>query len=453
MKIVIVGDGKVGYTLTEQLLKENHDIVVIDNNAEVLEESLDAFDVQVVHGNGASLETQRRADVEDSDLLIAATSSDEVNLLCCMLAKKLGCAHNIARVRNREYASQIQFMRKELGLSMTINPELAAAREINRIIQFPSFLKLDSFAKGRVELVELKLRENSKLIGLCLDNLYELIKMRLLVCAVQRGDAVIIPNGRFSFETGDKITVTAPSAELARLIKKLEISSQKIRNVLIVGGSRIAEYLTYELLKSGVCVKIIEQEQRQCRLLAEKFTDAIIIHGDGTKQELLLEEGIEDMDAVISLTNIDEENLIISMFADYINVPKTITKIDRSEYIMLFRDKGIGSVVCPKLLTSHEIIRYVRAMENTNGGSVITLHRLVDDRVEALEFIAMPATKHLNTPLMDLKLKKDILIACINRLGSIIIPQGSDRICEGDTVIVVAKPERMIRDLNDIFEE
>lgn len=453
MKIVIAGDGKVGYALSEQLSKEGHDIVVIDSNPQVLQEALDNLDVMVVNGNAASLEVQKKAGVETSDLVIAATSSDEINLLCCVLARKLGCKHTISRVRNPEYIEQVQFLREEFGLSMTINPELAAAREIFRLIQFPSFLKRDSFAKGRVELVELKIGEESALKNKQLDQIHEVFKIRALICAVERDEKVYIPNGNFVLRAGDKITVTAPRSDLAIMLKNLKETNYKIHSVMIIGGGRIAEYLSEDLIRSGVTVKIVEKDEARCIELAEKLPGAIIINGDGSKQELLIEEGIKSTDAVITLTDFDEENLIISMFADYIGAPKTITKINRTEYSHLFKDRGIGSVVSPKQLTAHEIIRYVRAMGNTSGGAVRTLHRIVDEKAEALEFEAVGTTRNLGIPLMKLKLKEDILIACINRRGKVIIPKGVDTIEEKDIVIVVTNAERTIYDLNDIFAD
>ncbi len=454
MKIVIVGDGKVGYTLTNQLLQEGHDIIVIDNNPDVLEDSLEKLDVMVVNGNGATIKTQTEADVANSDLLIAATSADEVNLLCCFLAKKLGCRHTICRMRNPDYTQSIQYMRDDFGLSMTVNPELAAAREIFRMLQFPSFLKRDSFAKGRVEIVELKISSDSALVGKKLEKLSDILRgVKVLVCAVERGEEVYIPDGSFVIEANDKITVTAPRSELVKLIKSLKVSNQKIKDVIIIGGSRIATYLSDDLIKSGVNVKIIEQNLEKCRQLSERLPNAVIINGDGTLQDFLISEGIEETDAVVSLTNIDEENLIISMYADYCGVSKTVTKIDRTEYIHLFKDKGIGSVVCPKMLTSYEIIRYVRAMENTTGGAVKTLHRIVDEKVEALEFSATLNTKYLGEPLKKINLKNNILIACINRMGRIIIPSGNDYISAGDTVIVVTTADRKFSDINDIFSE
>lgn len=453
MRIVIVGDGKVGYYLTQRLTSENHDVVVIDSNPDVLRESLEKFDVMVVNGNGASLQIQKKAGVAESDLLIAATSSDEINMLCCVLARKLGCPHTIARVCNSEYTEQLRFMRTELGLSMTVNPYATAAREIFGLLQFPSFIKRDTFAKGRVELVEIKLSQDSRLVNTRIDRLEDVLHMKVLVCSVERGSEVFIPKGPFVFEAGDNITVTAPRSDLARLIKKLDLSKQKIKSVMIVGAGRIAYFLTEELLKSGVEVKVIEQRMERCNEFAEKFSDAIIICGDGSRQDLLLEEGIEDADAVITLTNIDEENIMISLFAESLKYPKTVTKIDRTEYNHLLSDKGLGSMVCPKQLTADAIIRYVRAMEGSMGGSVLTLHRMVDGKIEALEFIAAAATLYLGRPLKELPLKKDILIACISHEGQVIIPQGNDCISEGDTVVVITPSDKRIGDLNDIFEE
>ena len=453
MKIVIVGGGKVGYNIAKQLLEEGHDIVVIDNKPDVLENLLQKLDVLVVNGNGVTLKTQEEADVANSDLLIAATSADEINLLCCILAKKLGCNHTICRMSNPDYVQSIQYMRNDFGLSMTVNPELTAAREIFRILQFPTFLKRDSFAKGRVEIVELKIPADSALVGKKLEKLSDVLRgVKVLVCAVDRDGEVCIPDGSFVIEANDKITVTAPRSELVKLIKALKISNQKIKNVLIIGGSKIAAYLAEELIKSGVNVKIIEQDLDKCRALSERLPGAVIINGDGTLQDLLTSEGVEDTDAVVSLTNIDEENLIISMYADACGVHKTVTKINRIEYIKLFKDKDIGSIVCPKMLASYEIIRYVRAMGNTTGGSVKTLYRIVNEKVEALEFAVTENTRCIGEPLKKVSLKNNILIACITRMGKVIIPSGNDYIMAGDTVIVVTTAEGRFKDINDIFD-
>ncbi|MBE5817357.1 MAG: Trk system potassium transporter TrkA [Clostridiales bacterium] len=453
MKIVIVGDGKVGFSLAKELSKENHDIILIDSNPKVLEKSAETLDVMVVHGNGASLDTLRYVNIGETDIIIAATSSDEINMLCCILANKLGCRNSIARFRNPEYTSQLRLMNKDLGISMAINPEFSAAREIFRILQFPSFLKRDSFAKGRVELVELKITTDSKLVNKRLDQLYRDLHMHVLICAVERNEEVIIPNGAFVLMPGDKITVTAKRADLAELIYRLDIGTKKIKNVLIIGGSSIAVYLAEDLINLGINVKIIERDYDKCLELAQKLPKALIINDDGSRQDVLIAEGIKTTDAVVSLTNLDEENLIISMFVDSLGNIKTVTKIKRSEYTALFSNKGIGSIVCPKDLVVHEIIRYVRAKSNTTEGSVLTLNRIANQKAEALEFMAQSTTKHLNTPLMNIKLKKNILIVSISRAGNIIIPRGNDYISAGDNVIIIAPTERTITDLNDIFEE
>ncbi len=451
MKIVIVGDGKVGYALTEQLSREGHDITVIDQDTEVLQRLVETLDVLVIGGNGASLEVQREAEVGKSDLLIAVTTADEINLLCCILAKKLGCPNTIARVRNLEYRQQTIFLREELGLSMTINPEQSAAVEMYRLLQFPSFLKRESFVRGLVELVELKVSESSALCGKPLEQLYTVAGVKVLVCTVERGDQVFIPSGSFRLQAGDKITVTAARSSLTRLIKNLAIAKQKIRRVMLVGGSRIAVYLTQMLLAVGVEVKIIEKDPAKCRTLSDLFPQALIIQGDGSSQEVLTSEGILDTDAVVTLTDMDEENLIISMYAGDIGVPKAITKINRVEYAAMFENRGLDSIVSPKLISANEIVRYVRDMQNSGDGAIIALHRIVNGRAEALEFKASAGTRQLHVPLHQVQLRPNVLIACISRAGKVIIPGGDDCIQAGDTVVVVTLAEETIRELNDIF--
>ena len=451
MKIVIVGDGKVGYTLTKRLSQEGHDIVVIDNNRSVLLQSQEALDVAVVDGNGASVEVQREAGVGSSDLLIAATSGDETNLLCCMVARKLGCRHTIARVRNPEYDQQTRFLKDELGLSMVINPEKAAALEIFRLLQYPSFLKRDSFAKGSVELVELKIKENNVLANTRLDQFRTLSNVNALVCAVERGGMVSIPKGNFSLQVGDKLTIATDAGDLVRLIKNLGVYTPKAQHVMIIGGSRTAKYLAQRLISSKVKLTIIEKNEKRCQELSETLPEATIVHGNGTEQGLLIEEGIRKMDAVVTLTGMDEENLIVSMFADYIGVPKSVTKINRTEYNNVYENKGIDSIVSPKLLTTNEIIRYVRAMDDTTGGSVVTLYRIVDGKAEALEFSIKNDAPYNNIPLHKLRLKPDILIASIIRARKVIIPSGNDEIHKGDTVIIVTTTDHAIAELRDIF--
>ena len=450
MKIVIVGDGKVGYTLTKRLSQEGHDIVVIDNNRSVLLQSQEALDVAVVDGNGASVEVQREAGVGSSDLLIAATSGDETNLLCCMVARKLGCRHTIARVRNPEYDQQTCFLKDELGLSMVINPEKAAALEIFRLLQYPSFLKRDSFAKGSVELVELKIKENNVLANTRLDQFRTLSNVNALVCAVERGGMVSIPKGSFSLQVGDKLTIATDAGDLVRLIKNLGVYTPKAQHVMIIGGSRTAKYLAQRLISSKVKLTIIEKNEKRCQELSETLPEATIVHGNGTEQGLLIEEGIRKMDAVVTLTGMDEENLIVSMFADFIGVPKSVTKINRTEYNNVYENKGIDSIVSPKLLTTNEIIRYVRAMDDTTGGSVVTLYRIVDGKAEALEFKICDNSPIVGRTLSELNLKKNLLVGCLYRDGSVRIPRGHDALEIGDRVVIVTT-NRGLRDINDIL--
>ena len=451
MKIIIVGDGKIGFALTKRLAMDGHDIVVIDRNARVLEESQQAADIMTVQGSGASMDVLKEAGIQNADLLIAATSSDEINILCCMMASKISDVHTIARVRSPEYSKQLNFLKKEMGLSMTFSPEQETAQEIFHLLQFPSFLKRDRFANGRVEIVEIKVTKDSVLCSQPLKKLNELVKVRVLVCAVERDNTAYIPSGNFVLEENDNIYVTAVSRELSQLVKNLGLFRERVKQVLIIGGSRSSFYLSNRLISSGVLVKIIERDSSRCAELSAMLPKASIICGDGSRQEVLSEEGIDNADALITLTDFDEENLIISLFAAQRGVPKVITKVNREEYIDTFQNFGIDTFINPKQLTCSDIVRYVRAMENTTGGSMQALHYIVGGRVEALEFFADNTTDNLQIPLKDLQLKPNILIASINRSGHIIIPSGIDFIQAGDTVVVVAKAQQAIYDLNDIF--
>lgn len=453
MKIVIVGDGKVGQALTGRLAEEGHEVLVIDSSPQALRTSVEVHDVMGISGNGASYAVQKEAGVAEADLLIAATSGDELNLLCCMVAKKLGVRHTIARVRNPDYADQLVLMKEEFGLSMTVNPELAAAREIARMLRFPSALKLDSFARGQVELVEIKVKEDSPLLGQALYALSGKLGIRILICAVRRGEEVYIPAGDFVLQEGDKITITASPAELDTLFRKLGIYRHKIHRVMIVGGGRIALYLAKQLLKLGMLVKIIEKDHQQCAQLSLALPKAQIIEGDGSDREILEEEGIADMDALVAVTGIDEENIIISMYAGTLGLAKVITKINRMSFQEILDGAGIESVITPKGITVNQIVRYVRAMENSKGSNVETLHRIVGGRVEALEFAAAGNRQGELTgiPLKDLRTRKNLLIACIIRGRQIIYPGGNDTIEEGDNVIVVTT-NHQLQDLSDILE-
>lgn len=449
MRIVIVGDGKVGSALAQLLSEEGHDITLIDRNGEVLDQASEEQDVLVVKGNGAAISTQKEAKVGKSELLIAATSGDELNLLCCMLARKLGCPHTIARVRNPEYMEQAFLLKDELGLNMIVNPERAAAGEIFRILQFPSFLHRDTFAKGRVEIVEIKLDGKSPLIGKKLSEIEKTIRVQILICSVERGDMVYIPSGDFVLEEGDRIFVTAPAASLAKLIRNLKISQKKISDVIIVGGSRTAYYLAKNLIETGVKVKIIENNMERCRELAENLHKATIIHANGSERSVLDSEGVPMADAVVSLTDIDEENLLISKYADLCKVHTVITKLNRTEFDDLYELMGIKWAISPKMLISADIVRYVRAMQNSEDEEFITLHKI--GKMEALEFVAHDFS-HSGVKLKDLRTGKNVLIACINRGGKVILPGGNDSIEEGDTVIVVTTPDNRLTSLESILE-
>ena len=451
MRIVIVGDGKVGYALTEQLSREGHDVFVIDSNPKVLQNSMETLDVMVLEGNGVSLNVQIEAGVPESDILIAATSADETNLLCCIIAKKLGCKYTIARVRNPEYAEHTEFLKNDLGLSMTINPERRAAKEMFRLLQFPDFLKRDSFVRGRIELVELKVKDKSPMLGMKLSDLYSTAKVKVIVCAVERSGEIHIPTGSFVLEKDDKITVAAQTIDLVTLIKNLKIRNYKINEVIIIGGSNIAVYLSELLIESDVEVKIIEKDYNRCLLLADLVPEALIIHGDGSVKETLSSEGLQKTDALITLTNIDEENIILSMYANHLGVPKTITKVNRIEYSEIFQEKGVDSMVSPKLLTASEIVRYVRSIDNNTDNAVLNLYRIANGKAEALEFQVDSTIRNINVPLSQIKLRKGILFVSFSRKGKMIIPNGNDVMKEGDLVVIVTSGSHMIQHLNDIF--
>lgn len=451
MKIVVIGDGKVGFTLSQELSREGHDLVVVDTQKGALATAADRLDVMVVEGSGASASVQREAGIESSDLLIAATSADETNLLCCMVARKLGCRHTIARVRNPEYTEAQYLLREELGLSMAVNPEKIAAREIFGLLQFPSFVHRDAFAKGRAEIVAIPVAPGSRLDGVALGDLYRTLRVRVLVCAVERGDEVFIPDGSFSLCGGDRIYVTAPTCDLLTLVKAMELKTARVRAVMIIGGSRIALYLSQLLTEAGIQVRLIENRPERCELLGAALPQAQVILGDGTAFQTLQSEGLEDMDALITLTDMDEQNLVISMYAQRLGVPKVVTKINRIEYDAFMNDMGTDCVISPRLLACNDILRYVRAMHNSQGDSMIALHRLVDGRVEALEFRATSSTWYLGVPLRDIPIRRNILLAVISHRGAVIIPGGDDCFCEGDSVVVVTGADRSLGSLNDIF--
>lgn len=451
MKIVVIGDGKVGQAIVEHTCQEGHEVVIIDKDPKVVEELVNQYDVMGICGNGVSYEIQKNADVDNADLVVAATSSDETNVLSCMIAKKLGAKSTIARIRSYEYNKQINKMKRDFGITMTINPEKEAALEIMKIINFPEAIRVDTFAKGNVDLVELYIPENSPLIGQTLASIHQKYQVKVLVCAVQRNEEVFIPTGSFTFQAKDKVHITASRTSVRQFLNKLGLIESKIKSVLIIGGGKVAIYLGETLLKSKYSVKIIEKDYDRCVELSQILPNATIIHGNGSDQRILNEEGIYDTDAIVTLTGIDEENIIISMYAYKLNVHKIITKINKTSLIGLVESLSMVSTISPKEITSSQIVSYIRATNNSRGNNVITLYKLVNNQVEALEFKANDKSKAVNVSLKNLKLKKNLLIAGIIRDGEVIIPSGDSYIQMNDSVIVVTT-NQYLDELDDILE-
>lgn len=451
MQIIIVGCGNVGSTLAEQLSSEGHNITVIDVDNQKLQTLVNSYDVMGVVGNGASFAVQKEAGVENAHLLIAVTGSDEVNLLCCLIAKKTGGCHTIARVRNPIYNMEIGYIKEELGLSMIINPEFAAAAEMGRLLKFPSALTIDTFTKGRVEVVKYRVEEDCVLCDLSLKEIAGKLKSDVLICSVVRGDEVFIPDGNFIIRAKDEISVVGTTQKTLAFFKKLGVPVARAKNVMIIGGGEMAFYLTKQLLAMGIQVKIIEKDKERCDELCELLPQAMIIQGDGTDRNLLMEEGLPQMEAFVALTNFDEENIMLSLFAKSVSKAKLITHVHRISYDEIIDGLNIGSVIYPKYLTAVHIIKYVRAMDNSLGSNIETLYRLNDNRTEALEFSVKEDCPVVGVPLQDLKIKPGILICTINHRGSISIPGGQSIIQVGDTVIVVTT-QTGLNDIGDIMK-
>lgn len=451
MKIIVAGDGKVGTTLIEQLSTEGYDLTLVDIRGDVLELSADEYDVIGVQGNCASMSVLKQAGVEEADLLIAATGKDEINLLSCLTAHGLNSdIHTIARICNPEYAEQIYKMRDIFALSMSINPEKQAALEIERLLKYPGFLKRDTFAKGRVEIVELKVDANSKLCNVALTDMYSIVKAKCLVCAVLRNGVATIPDGNFVLKDGDRIFVTAAVNNLTELLKNLGIITHKVRRVIICGGSKVSYYLAERLQNSGITVQLIENNREKCEELAKLLPDTCIIHGDACDEALLQNEGIAECDALVTMTGFDELNIVISMYGSRCNVPQIITKLSRLGKSNILEDLSLGSIICPKELCSNMIVRYVRAINQTGGA--LTIHSIADGHAEALEFRVDSRTLHCGEAIKNLKIKKDVRIACINHEGNTEITSGESIYQRGDTVILVTSGNSVIYTLNDIFE-
>lgn len=450
MKIIIVGCGKVGTTLAEQLNRENHDITLIDCDSEALQSISDSTDVMSVTGNGAVYQVQMEAGIKEADLLIATTNSDELNMLCCLIAKKAGNCHTIARIRNPEYSAEINYIREELNLSLAINPELAAAREIARLLRFPNAIKIELFAKGRIELLKFLIPKDSILDRMKVMDVVSRLKSNVLICAVERGDDVVIPDGNFEMKGGDKISFIAPHAECADFFRKAGIENNTVNSAMFVGGGKMTVYLAKALADTKIKIKIIEQDEERCRILSELLPHAMIIHGDGSDQKLLLEEGIRQTEAFASLTGFDEENILLSLYAASQSRAKLITKVNKIAFENVINALNLGSVIYPKMLTADIILQYVRAMQNSMGSNIETLYKIVADKAEALEFRVRGDSPVLGIPLEKLRTRNNLLVACINRNGRIIMPRGKDTLEAGDTVIIVTT-HTGLNDLKDIL--
>ena len=440
----------IGRTILRSLSGEGHTITIIDENKDKVESLIEKFDVFGVVGNGACMDIQNEAKMKEADIAIAMTNSDELNVFACLVAKKIGVKNTIARVRNPEYRTQIMAMKDELGISMIINPERATANEIYNLISLPSIAKVEHFANGRVLLVEVVAERGCYLIGESLISLGKRLSSKVLICAVQRGDKVVIPTGHFVIEEGDRVHFTADARYLRDFLTEINLVKLPLKNIMIVGGNKTSYYLANELSKKKYSIKLIEENKAISNELADLLPRVTVIQGNGTKHDLLLEEGIEAMDAFVALTGIDEENMIVSMFANKMKVRKTITQIKNDDLYGILGELGITNNVSPRNIVANIVSSYIRALANTRGSNVFTLYRLVNNQVEALEFYAKKQEKIYNIPLKQLKIKDNCLIACIIRQNEIIIPDGNSVIKLGDNVIAVTT-HKNFDDLTDIF--
>ncbi|MCI5700409.1 MAG: Trk system potassium transporter TrkA [Lachnospiraceae bacterium] len=452
MQIIIVGCGKVGLTLAEQLTGEGHNLVLIDPDSSKIQEAVENFDVMGIVGNGSSFNVLSEADVDHTDLLIAVTGSDELNLLCCLIARKTGHCQTIARVRNPLYSKEIAFIKEQLGISMIINPELAAATEISRILRFPSANRIDRFAKGKVELVKFRIRPEFKLDGYKVADIFSRLRFDVLVCAVERGEEVAIPNGDFVLRANDVISIMATPQDSMGLFSRIGVKTNQVKNCMIVGGGTIGYYLAKQLMEMNIKVHLIEANKERCDQLTELLPEATIIHGDATDKQLLTEEGLEQAESFVCLTNLDEENLFLALYAKKHSNAKLIAKVNRITFDDIIDELEIDSIIYPKYITADHITRYVRAMQNSIGSNVETLYRILDNRAEALEFIVREESEVTNIPLSDLNTRDNLLISCIMRNGTIRIPRGHDSIQVGDTVVVVTTA-KALNDIRDIVKK
>lgn len=451
MKIIIIGNGKVGFTLARQLSGEEHDLTLIDKDADALRSADSVLDILCIEGSGASIQILHEAGVKDADLAIAVTGSDELNIVCCLIAKKLGAKHTVARVRSPEYFREANLLKKEIGMDMIINPEYAAAQEISRVLRAPAAFSVETFARGLVEMIGFPIQEGDGLAGMSLFEYNKLHPNGVLLCAVVRGDEVYVPNGRFVPHVGDRAYVIGSQSEMNKFFRLLGRDSGRIKNISVLGGSKIATYLTWAVEKAGIKVRIVERDEERCLSLAEKLPGATVIHGDGTDNAVIEAENILDTDGFIALTNRDEENLLMAMTAQRSGVKKVLAKMNRPNYVDMMRQFGVDSIISPKDITANQISAYVRSLARSQGSAVENLYKVLGGKLEAVEFTASAATHFLDTPLKDLKLKDGLLVAAIVHENKTIIPDGNSFIRTGDRVVVMAK-SLFLQDLNDILK-
>lgn len=453
MNTIIIGCGKVGQKLAEKLSQEkNQNITVVDLRYSVVQDLINSYDAKGLVGNGASVEMLKEAGVESADILIAVTGSDEINLLTCLLAKKVGNCQTIARIKKPEYNSSLPIFKDDLGLTMVINPELAAANEISRILRFPSAIQIDTFDKGRIEILKFKVADDSVLDNMRVADINQKLNTNILVCGVERGEDVFIPGGNFVIEKGDFVSIIAAPLNGSDFFKKIKVKTNRVKDTLIVGGGDTAYYLAEKLIHRGIEVKLIEKDEKRCEELCQLLPKATIINADGTEKTVLMEEGIDKMESFVALTNIDEENIMLSLYARRkMNDGKVVTKINRVFYDEVIAGMDLDTIIYPKDITAEYIVRFVRAKYNSFDADIETMHLILDDKGEALEFSIKENSSVVNIPLEKLSIKENVLIACINRKGRIIIPRGQDVICPGDTVIVVTT-HKGFKEFGDIFD-
>lgn len=451
MNIIIVGAGKVGTTIADQLSSENHNITIIDLNQKKVEEAEEEFDAMGIVGNGASHQVQVEAGVMDAELLIAVTGSDELNLLCCLIAKKTGKCQTIARVRNPIYSKEVNFIKRQMGLSVVINPELTAAQEISQLLRLPYAKKVDTFARGRVEMIKFRMNPELHMDGLQVADIISKMKCDIMICGVERQGQVVIPNGDFVLKNNDLVSMMAVPKETAKFFRKMGIPTHQAKSTLIVGGGTIAYYLAKQLLEMRVDVRIIEQNKERCEMLSEQLPEATILQGDGTDKEFLLEEGLMHTDSFVALTNMDEENLMLALLARKYSNAKLIAKVNRIHFEEVVDELDIDSVIYPKNLAADHIVRYTRAMQNSLGSNVETLYKILDGQAEALEFVIREDSSVTNQRFMDLPLKDHLLVCYISRYGKLKMARGQDMLKVGDSVIIVTT-HKGLHDITDILK-